>query len=136
MAGRLGWAVVVVLAASALSATGGATAAEKRAAAPAVAPAAVSGAVSNPANDKLVNELPAARAGQLAHVVGHWCIGTDTFLMGVAASGPASGNAYWSIRCTDGSTWAVQVDPEASVTAIDCASFKEAGAGKECFRKF
>ena len=127
MARRLDWVVVtVVLAVSALSATGDATAAEKRTAAP----------ISNPANDKLVNESPAARAGQLAHVVGHWCIGTDTFLMGVAASGRAAGNAYWSIHCTDGSTWAVQVDPEANVTAIDCASFKEAGGGKECFKKF
>jgi len=65
-----------------------------------------------------INATPAARAAKLAGVVGHWCIGTETFLMGVVAEGPGEGNAYWSLRCADGSEWAVQVDPLAEVTAI------------------
>jgi hypothetical protein len=91
---------------------------------------------ANPANDKLVKMSPPARAAMLARAVGHWCIGTEAFLMGVETSGAAAGNAYWSLRCADGAAWAVQIDPLAEVTAIDCDSFKENGAGKECFKKF
>jgi hypothetical protein len=90
----------------------------------------------NPANDKLEKLAPADRAAQLARVVGHWCIGTEAFLMGVATGGREAGYAYWSLRCVDGSTWAIQIDPLAEVTAIDCASFRAAGGGKECFKKF
>jgi hypothetical protein len=91
---------------------------------------------ANPANDKLVKMPVPERAGTLARAIGNWCIGTETFLMGVETSGAAAGNAYWSLRCADGTAWAVQVDPLAEVTAIDCDSFKENGAGKECFKKF
>ncbi len=90
----------------------------------------------NPANDALLKLSPAARAARLAGVVGNWCIGTETFLMGVVASGEGEGNAYWSLRCADGAAWAVQVDPLGEVTAIDCDSYKTASAGKECFQKF
>jgi len=91
---------------------------------------------ANPGNDKLVKMSPPERAATLAHAVGNWCIGTETFLMGVETSGKAAGNAYWSLRCADGTAWAVQIDPLAEVAAIDCDSFKENGAGKECFKKF
>jgi hypothetical protein len=91
---------------------------------------------ANPANEKLEKLPPAQRAAVLARVVGQWCIGTETFLMGVVTTGTGQGNAYWSLRCTDGSTWALQVDPLAEVTAIDCDTFKTAGVGKECFKKF
>jgi hypothetical protein len=90
----------------------------------------------NPAHDKLLRVSPAERAAVLARAVGNWCVGTETFLMGVEPSGPGAGNAYWSLRCADGRTWAVQIDPLTEVVAIDCDSFKENGAGKECFKKF
>ena len=90
----------------------------------------------NPASDALVKLTPSQRAARLAGVVGNWCIGTETFLMGVVREGAGEGNAYWSLRCADGAAWAVQVDPLGEVTAIDCDSFKQAGAGKECFQKF
>ena len=72
----------------------------------------------------------------LARAVGHWCIGTEAFLMGVLSAGRGQGNAYWSLRCADGTAWAIQIDPLAQLTAIDCGTFKETGAGKECFKKF
>ena len=90
----------------------------------------------NPANDKLVKMSPPERADVLARAVGHWCIGTETFLMGVETSGAAAGNAYWSLRCADDTAWVVQINPLAEIVAIDCDSFKENGAGKECFKKF
>jgi hypothetical protein len=90
----------------------------------------------NPANDKLAKMSPPERAGVLARAVGHWCIGTQTFLMGVETTGAAAGNAYWSLRCADGTAWAVQINLLAEIVAIDCDSFKENGGGKECFKKF
>ena len=90
----------------------------------------------NPASDKLEKLAPAERAGLLARSVGNWCIGTETFLMGVVTAGTGKGNAYWSLRCADGSAWAIQIDPLADITAIDCDTYKANGAGKECFKKF
>ena len=90
----------------------------------------------NPANDQLL-KLPAPqRAAYLARAVGNWCIGTEAFLMGLVTSGSGEGNAYWSLRCADGATWVVQVDPLAEVTAIGCDDFKQVAPGKECFKKF
>ncbi len=53
----------------------------------------------NPVNEKLLRLTPAKRAATLAGVVGHWCIGTETFLMGLVTAGRGEGNAYWSLRC-------------------------------------
>ena len=90
----------------------------------------------NPGNDKLLKMPPAQRSAVLAKVVGHWCIGTETSLMGVIQSGAGEGNAYWSVRCADGSAWAVQLNPDETYVAIDCAEYKAVGDGKECFKKF
>ena len=123
MAMRFGWCAALAIS-TALVAGAAAGAARHPAGSP------------NPANDKLLRLSPPARAATLARVVGHWCIATETFLMGLVSTGQAKGNAYWSVRCADGSAWAVQIDPLAEVTAIDCDSFKAVGAGKECFTKF
>lgn len=91
---------------------------------------------ANRVNDKLLSQPPAVRAAELAKVVGHWCIGTEAFEMGVVRAGVGAGNAYWSLRCADGGAWAVQIDPLGEITAIDCDTFRENGGGKECFRRF
>lgn len=91
---------------------------------------------ANPANDKLLGMKPPDRAALLAKAVGHWCIGTEAFLMGVSATGRGAGDAYWSLRCADGSSWALQIDPRANVAAVDCATFKAQAEGRECFKKF
>jgi len=90
----------------------------------------------NPANDELLNLPPPERTEKLARSVSQWCIGTESFLMGVIGAGPGRGNAYWSLRCADGTEWAIQVNPQAEVTAIDCAAYKDAAPGKECFKQF
>ena len=90
----------------------------------------------NPANEELL-KLP-RRSGRKSWRArsAEWCIGTEAFLMGVIGAGPGRGNAYWSLRCADGTEWAIQIDPQAGVTAIGCDEFKEAAPGKECFKKF
>ncbi|MGD9617389.1 MAG: hypothetical protein AB7H90_19815 [Alphaproteobacteria bacterium] len=90
----------------------------------------------NPAHDELLKLPPPERAEKLARAISQWCIGTEAFLMGVVGAGPGRGNAYWSLRCADGSTWAIQVDPRAGATAIDCDEFAAAAPGKECFKTF
>ncbi|MGE5270018.1 MAG: hypothetical protein ACM3JG_10155 [Thiohalocapsa sp.] len=100
-------------------------------------------APANPLNrvhDRLLKMPPSERAATLARAIGHWCIGTEAFPMGIVTKGTGEGNAYWSLRCADGTAWAVQIDPMAEVTAIHCDDFKEAskeaGAARECFKKF
>jgi len=95
-----------------------------------------SGGVGNPVNAKLMGMKPAERAAELAKAVQHWCVGTEAFPMGVTRTGPAAGYAYWSLRCADGSAWAVQIDPLGELTAMDCAHFNAAAAPKECFKRF
>ena len=121
---RSGWHILLVLPLLLVLGSAG------FAAAPRPAPSA------NPANDTLMKLKPAARAAELARAVGHWCIGTEAFPMGQVATGPSAGYAYWSLRCADGTAWAIQIDPLAQLTAIDCDTYKETGAGKECFKKF
>jgi len=127
MAARFGWCLALGVSAALLPLT------VDRAAAQARKPAEKS---LNLVNDKLLKLAPAQRAAELALVVGNWCIGTEAFPMGVVAEGQGKGNAYWSLRCANGSTWAVQIEPLGDLTAIDCDSYKEAGAGKECFKTF
>jgi hypothetical protein len=90
----------------------------------------------NPANEELLKLPPLERAEKLARAVSRWCIGTEAFLMGVVGAGPGKGNAYWSLRCADGTEWAIQIDPAAEVTAIGCDQFQEAAPGKACFKQF
>ena len=99
---------------------------------------AASGAHSatNDYSKDLERQSPAQRAARLAAVVGYWCVGTDTFLMGVPQSGPEAGFAYWSVACLDGSSYAIQIDPLGRPVTIDCAVLAAAGQGKECFKKF
>ena len=104
------------------------------AAAPAGAASRHAAPSPNPANDKLMQLKPAGRAAELARAVGHWCIGTEAFPMGMVASGPSVGYAYWSLRCADGTAWAVQIDPTGEYVAIDCAEFDARAAGKRCFK--
>lgn len=90
----------------------------------------------NPASDNLLHLAPTRRDAELARMVGHWCVGTEAFLMGVVADGAGQGNAYWSLRCADGTTWAIQIDPAGQFTAIGCDTYEANAPGKECFKKF
>lgn len=121
------WGAAFAIAAVTIASSGVAAEKQQRVAAPQSV---------NPANDELLRLSPADQAAKLAHAVNQWCIGTEAFPMGVTASGKAKGYAYWSLRCADGSVWAVQIDPRANVTALDCETFARDAPGKECFKKF
>lgn len=127
---RVGWIAVGVL--LGIGHVGAAAVAHKAAAQKAVAPTAP----ANPANERLLKMSPQDRAGWLARTVGQWCIATDPFLMGVAETGAAAGNAYWSFNCVGYGSFIVQLEPRGHGVTIDCATFKEQGGGKECFKKF
>jgi hypothetical protein len=113
---RFGWGAAILLAAG-------------------IAGAAVA-APRNEASEQLERMSPAARAAHLAQMVGFWCVGTQAFLMGVADSGEEAGNAYWSVACLDGNSYAIQIDPLGRPVTIPCNVLADTGKGKECFKKF
>ncbi len=121
---RVGWGTAALLAAG-LTVT--------------AAGAATRQAQSGPRNDysaALQRLPPQERAARLAEVIGYWCVGTKTFLMGVAARGPEAGFAYWSLSCLNGDSYAVQIDPYGHAVAIACDVLAAEGQGRACFRKF
>ena len=66
--------------------------------------------------------------------VGNDCVGTAAFPMGVVNTANLKGLAYWSVRCKDGRSFALQIAPNAETYVIDCRTLK--ANGKECFKKF
>lgn len=90
----------------------------------------------NPMNDRLLALPPARQAQVLASSVRHGCVGVSAFPMGVTRTGRARGAAYWSLRCKNGKSYAVQIAPDKKGTEIvvDCQALQ--GTGRECFRKF
>ena len=100
---------------------------------PGTAEAAGSG---NPANDRLVALAPADQAKALAKTVGHGCVGTSAFAMGVVDTAKWKSLAYWSVQCKDGRSFAIQIspDPKAPWAITDCRVLQ--ANGKDCFKKF
>jgi hypothetical protein len=95
---------------------------------------AVAAGSGNPTHDRLLTLPPAEQAKTLAKGIGQGCVGTSAFPMGVTTSGNAKGLAYWSVRCKDGRSFAVQIAPDAQAVVVDCRVLQ--ANGKECFKKF
>jgi hypothetical protein len=89
---------------------------------------------ANPINDRLLSLPPAARAITIGKNVGEGCVGVSAFPMGVTTTGKAKGLAYWSVRCKDGRSFAVQIAPNGQGAVVDCRLLQ--ANGKECFKKF
>jgi hypothetical protein len=98
---------------------------------PAAAQKAMSG---NLVNDRLLAMPPAEQAKTLAKNVGHGCVGTSAFAMGVVDTAKWKSLAYWSLQCKDGRSFAIQIAPNAEAFVIDCRVLH--ANGKECFKKF
>ena len=88
----------------------------------------------NPIHDRLLSLPPAEQAKTLAGNVGQGCIGTLAFPMGVISTDKWKSLAYWSVRCKDGRSFAIQIAPNAQMFVIDCRTLQ--ANGKECFKKF
>jgi hypothetical protein len=87
----------------------------------------------NSTNDGLLAMSPDQQAKMLTKGI-KGCVGESPFPMGVTATGKAKGYAYWSVRCKDGRSFAVQITPGSRASAVDCKALE--GTGKECFKKF
>jgi hypothetical protein len=88
----------------------------------------------NPVHDRLLSLPPREQAQIIGKNVGNDCVGTAAFPMGVVNTAKLKGLAYWSIRCKDGRSFAIQIAPNAETYVIDCQTLK--ANGKECFKKF
>jgi hypothetical protein len=88
----------------------------------------------NRVNDRLLSLSAAEQAATIAHNVGQSCVGTEAFAMGVTTAGKAKGFAYWSVRCQDGRSFAIQIAPNGEFSVVDCQLLK--ANGKQCFKKF
>jgi hypothetical protein len=95
--------------------------------------AAMAAGPGNPYHERLLSSPPDEQAEVLTKGI-KGCAGSSAFPMGVTTSGKAKGYAYWSVRCKDGRSFAVQIAPDAKMTAVDCKALE--GSGKECFKKF
>jgi hypothetical protein len=97
--------------------------------------AAIAAGSGNPTNDRLLAMPEAQQAQALGNSLRRGCIGVAAFPMGVTVTGRAKGNAYWSVRCKDGKSYAVQIPPRGKgAVVVDCQILQ--GTGRECFKKF
>ena len=96
--------------------------------------AAMAAGSGNPTHDHLLALPQAEQAKILGKGVGQGCVAVSAFPMGVTSTGKAKGLAYWSVRCKDGRSFAVQIAPDAQAVVIDCRVLQ--ANGKDCFKKF
>ncbi len=90
---------------------------------------------ANRSNDYLLALTLKARAVMLGHTVGEGCVGRDTFYMGIGKTGFSKDKAFWSVQCSDGQTFAVQVNPDGTTNVLECVVL-QAVHGGTCFKKF
>src|SRR5690242_16567531 len=95
---------------------------------------AASAQSGNPVHDNLLAATPQKQAEALAKAAGQGCVGKEAFPMGVSGSGRSEGYAYWSVRCTNGKTYAVQLQQSGVMMAIPCSQAE--ANGLHCFKKF
>jgi hypothetical protein len=104
--------------------------------------------VKNGTNDLLLSQPNAAQADMLGKIVGERCKGKTAFYQGTIKSAshadprpklstlPGTGDdAFWSVTCADGRSFAVEVHPNGSGLVLECSALKSMHAG-ECFKKF
>src|SRR5215472_15386742 len=95
--------------------------------------ALAAGGSGNSANDSLLAMSPQQQAKELSHGI-KGCAGISAFPMGVVSTGKWKSLAYWSVRCKDGRSFAIQIAPTSQIFVVDCQTFQ--ANGKECFKKF
>jgi hypothetical protein len=86
------------------------------------------------ANDYLLSLPPAGQAALLGKAVGDVCTGKTAFYMGIGIAGFAKRQALWSVKCTNGTSYAVKVNPNGATLPVECSVFL-AMDGFPCFKK-
>jgi hypothetical protein len=91
-------------------------------------------AYDNPANRQLADLTSTEQAAVLGKKIGHGCDGIVAFPMGFGSHDADRGDAYWSVRCADGASYAVVLHPDKAGTAsvLSCDAMRQ--AGRECFK--
>ena len=91
----------------------------------------------NPANRRLLNMPRATQVKELSRTVGQRCRGAEAFYMGMPPFGFIAGSAFSSLRCSDGRSFAIMVNPdsEGTTVVVDCAALAQYTRGA-CFRRF
>lgn len=89
----------------------------------------------NIANDRLETLPSTEQARLLGRDVGQGCDGVFAFAMGLGHHDADKGDAYWSVRCADGRTYAVALHPGAAggASVLGCDAMRT--AGMECFKR-
>jgi hypothetical protein len=89
----------------------------------------------NIANDRLANLPSTEQAVLLGKDVGAGCEGVLAFPMGFGRHDADKGDAYWSVRCADGKSYAVALHPDKAggVSVLGCDAMQS--AGMECFKR-
>ncbi len=89
----------------------------------------------NPANARLADLTSTEQAVVLGKLIGHGCTGVVAFPMGIGRHDADRGDAYWSVRCADGKSYAVALHPDqaGSVSVLGCDAMQS--AGMECFKR-
>ena len=94
---------------------------------------ATAASAANGANDFLLAAKPNVQAATLAKAVGANCQGQTAFYMGIGKSGISQGKGFWSVRCSDGRPFLVQVNSDGTSSVLECAVLKRLNAGT-CFK--
>ena len=96
-------------------------------------PRIASKSTGNEANDRLLALPKSEQALMLGKAAGEGCIGNRAFYMGISKDRTAS----WSVGCTNGNSYAVQIDADSvGTTSILECSILRAVAKVNCFEKF
>jgi len=94
------------------------------------------GKITNPASAWLHAQTSKVRAETLGKVAG--CKGISSFYQGDGSATRAmdtKNNAFWNVRCADGSSYSVMLYPDGSSKVLACSMMKLMHAG-ECFKAF
>jgi hypothetical protein len=74
--------------------------------------------ILNPANYRLLSLSRSEQTRELARAVGQECHGIEAFYMGMPTQGFVAGAAFWSLRCRDGRTFAILINPDSGGTSV------------------
>lgn len=94
------------------------------------------GKIVNPASAWLQAQTPEVRAEKLGEIAG--CKGVSSFYQGDGSTThwkDVENDAFWNVRCADGSSYSVMLSPDGSSKVLACSEMKLMHAG-ECFKAF